>query len=253
MEIEFLKKDKDEISFIIKGINNSLANAIRRSVSEIPILAVEYVEFFKNSSALYDEIIAHRLGLVPLEQDEALKRKEECECKGKGCSRCTVKLKLEEKGPKMVLAKDLKGPIKAIFGEMPLVWLDKDQEISANIICSLGIGLDHAKYTPGLVYFRGVPEIEVKGSCDNCNECISLCPEKALTLVNKKLKLDPIKCTACNYCVEQCKKEAIQIKVSKKDFIFVVESFGQLTPKQIFIKAIESLNRNLDLLAKKIK
>jgi len=76
----------------------SLMNAIRRSVNYIPTLAVETLEISKNDSALYDEIIAHRMGLVPL-KNEGLRLPEECDCKGKGCGKCTVKFKLKAKGP----------------------------------------------------------------------------------------------------------------------------------------------------------
>ena len=50
--------------------NESLANAVRRSLSEVAILAVDEVEIFKNDSALYDEVLAHRIGLIPLKTDK---------------------------------------------------------------------------------------------------------------------------------------------------------------------------------------
>ena len=52
----------------------SLANAIRRSVLEIPIMAIDNVEISKNDSALYDEIIAHRLGLIPIKTSKTIKQ-----------------------------------------------------------------------------------------------------------------------------------------------------------------------------------
>ncbi len=47
-----------------------LANALRRSVDEIPVLAINEVDIYKNDSALYDEIIAHRLGLIVLKNQK---------------------------------------------------------------------------------------------------------------------------------------------------------------------------------------
>ena len=41
-------------------ISESLANAVRRSLSEVPTLAIDEVEIFSNDSALYDEMLAHR-------------------------------------------------------------------------------------------------------------------------------------------------------------------------------------------------
>ena len=48
----------------------SLANAIRRSVNEVPILAIDEVDIYKNDSALYDQILAHRFGLIPLKNQK---------------------------------------------------------------------------------------------------------------------------------------------------------------------------------------
>ena len=60
--MEIVQQSADKL--ILKlTIPESLANAIRRSVSEIPVLAIDEVEIFKNDSALYDEFLAHRLGL----------------------------------------------------------------------------------------------------------------------------------------------------------------------------------------------
>ena len=55
--------------------NEPLANAIRRSVSEVPTLAIDEVEIFKNDSALYDEVLAHRFGLVPLKMEKSMNSK----------------------------------------------------------------------------------------------------------------------------------------------------------------------------------
>ena len=67
MEIKILNKTQDKLVFTVNGINSTLANTLRRLMAvEVPVLAIDLVEFTKNSSALYDEIIAHRLGLVPL-------------------------------------------------------------------------------------------------------------------------------------------------------------------------------------------
>ena len=72
MEIRVLSNNKDEgkLSFIMKDTTPAFANTLRRiMIDEVPTMAVEDVEFRKNNSILYDEIIAHRLGLTPLTTD----------------------------------------------------------------------------------------------------------------------------------------------------------------------------------------
>lgn len=256
MKIEKIQKKEDKVTFLVKGIRNSIANAIRRSVMEIPTLAIDSVEFYKNDSALYDEILAHRFGLVPLKAPKNFVLPEKCSCKGKGCLKCTAILKLKAKGPATVYSSDLKTKgAEVVFKEIPLVILAKDQEIELVAEARLGTGKQHAKHTPGLLWFNSYPIVTIKG-CKNCSECVSICPKKAISLKGSEITIDPLKCDLCNACVEFTRRKEkceIIIEPSSEDFIFYVESFGQLAPEEIFVEAINSLNENLDELAKALE
>jgi len=50
--------------------------------------------------------------------------------------------------------------------------------------------------------------------CTNCNTCIKICPEKAITANNKKLVFDYKKCIRCYCCSEMCQYGAIDLKYS---------------------------------------
>lgn len=71
---DFRYTDKTTISFNIKNINSTLVNALRRIViAEIPTLAfnTEPLEesdasITKNTSALHNEFLLHRIGLIPI-------------------------------------------------------------------------------------------------------------------------------------------------------------------------------------------
>lgn len=53
-----------------RGIDASFVNAIRRILlAEVPTMALEHVYMWQNSSILHDEVLAHRIGLVPLNVD----------------------------------------------------------------------------------------------------------------------------------------------------------------------------------------
>ncbi len=254
MKIEKLKSSEDKISFLIKEIDFSLVNAIRRNVSEIPVLAVDTVEFYKNDSALYDEILAHRIGLVPLKTPKNFTLREDCSCDGKGCLKCTAALKLKAKGPKIVYSSELKGKgAEPVFGEMPLVTLEKDQELELSAEATLGKAKDHAKFSCGLAWFASLPEITIKG-CNSCGKCIEICPHKAISAKDNSIVIDPLRCDMCEACVDMCKeiKDAIKIKPSQTDFIFNIESFGQIPAKEIFMESLKSLDNNLKLLEKAV-
>ena len=52
------------------GIDASIANAFRRILmAEIPTMAIEKVYIYNNTSVMHDEILAHRLGLIPIAVD----------------------------------------------------------------------------------------------------------------------------------------------------------------------------------------
>ena len=74
IKIKDYDKKQGKLSFVT-DMSISLANAIRRSVLEIPIMAIDEVEIVKNDSALYDEILAHRIGLIPLKTDKSINEK----------------------------------------------------------------------------------------------------------------------------------------------------------------------------------
>lgn len=251
MNIKILKSDNDEVVFLIKGIDYVIANTIRRAIiNEVPSLAIEDIEFIKNNSALYDEMLAHRLGLVPLTSDlKSYVLREECKCEGKGCHNCQLVFSLKANGPCTVYASDIKtkdSKVKPVYPKMVIVKLLKGQDLEAEGIIVLGKGKEHQKFSPGLAYYRAYPEFEIK-SCSACEECVKACPKKILKLDGKKVKvIDIEKCDLCKACEEKCKEGAIKVNGSKTDFIFIIEPWGQLSAKEILMSVADILDEKLD-------
>merc|ERR1719386_148072 len=86
--------------FTLYNTDTSVANALRRIIhAEVPTMAVELVNVEVNDTVLYDEFIAHRLGLLPLssvgvgdlpkDEDDGYRFAHECVCYD-GCPYCTV-------------------------------------------------------------------------------------------------------------------------------------------------------------------
>ena len=66
LNVEFHQNDPFLASFSLIGLDASLANAFRRILlAEIPTLAIENVYIENNTSVIQDEVLAHRLGLIP--------------------------------------------------------------------------------------------------------------------------------------------------------------------------------------------
>ncbi|MBU1136577.1 MAG: DNA-directed RNA polymerase subunit D [Nanoarchaeota archaeon] len=244
------KKTPEKVEFV-EEISESLANAIRRSASEIPILAIDEIEFIKNDSVLYDEVLALRLGLIPLKTPKDMIIREKCSCKGKGCSKCSIQLKICEKGPCVVYSKSMKGKTEAVYAEIPIVNLVQNQELELIATAKIGTGKEHTKFSPGLVYYRNVAEIETDSNCDSCKECVEACPQKILKINKNKIEfIDKYKCDLCESCVEECKKHGkncIKI-IPGKEIAFFIESWGQIPAEEIFYQAVKIIKNNLNQL-----
>jgi DNA-directed RNA polymerase subunit D len=239
----------NSLTLTLKEIDPSTANAIRRVIlSEVPTLAIETVRITENSSSLYDEIIAHRLGLIPIKTDLKLFNfREECKCKGKGCPSCTLELTLDVDGKKefqTVYSQSLKSKdpkLKPIEG-IPIVRLGKNQKISLEAEAVLGTGEEHAKWQSAVAGYKYYPIIKISSKCNMCKECIDACPLNILKATKTKITVTDKKlCTLCNSCAEVCDEDAISVKGDDRRFIFKIESQGALPPKEIFKTACEIL------------
>lgn len=159
MKVSNITKTDDIISFNVSGIDTRLVNALRRIIiSEVPVMAIEKITFYDNTSILNDEILAHRLGLIPLKTDlKTYNLPSDCTCHGKGCGKCTTTLKLEIEGPKTVYASDLKSKDKdvvPVYGKTPIAKLTKGQRIKLEATAQLGTGAEHTKWQGGLAAYE---------------------------------------------------------------------------------------------------
>ncbi len=145
MKLVLDKKHGNRIEFIAKGVSTSMANMFRRySISRVPVLAIEAVTFYDNTSAFWDEYIAHRLGLMPILTPDKLPEDVE------------VVFSLDAEGPKTVYASDMTSSDKDIAvakGNISIVTLGPNQRLRFEGRAVLGIGRTHAKFQSGLVSY----------------------------------------------------------------------------------------------------
>lgn len=71
-KVHILEIEEDNMVFDMSGIDVAVTNAFRRVLlSEVPTMAIEKVFITNNNGVLRDELLAHRLGLIPIKVDPA--------------------------------------------------------------------------------------------------------------------------------------------------------------------------------------
>ena len=157
-----IKKTNDQIVFS-SDMGISLANSIRRYFNNVPVVAIDELEISKNESPLYDETIAHRVGLVPLKM-------------GKG--KVSDKISLDVKRQGIVYSGDFKGGPEPVYGTIPLTTLDKGQEIKFKATLKKGKGIEHSKFSPGIMFYRNLVSLTVDK--EFYDEIKRVCPENEI-------------------------------------------------------------------------
>lgn len=231
-----VEKKDDSITFTAE-ISETLANAIRRYINHVPIIAVDEVEIFKNDSPLYDETIAHRIGLIPLKMEKSAKKNPQ--------------LKLSTKKEGFVLSDEFKGEADPVYNNIPITYLNNGQELEIVATTKTGTGTEHSKFSPGLMFYRNVAEIfldkefseEVKKACDN----------EIKQKGNKIVIVDNLKQEVGDICEEISSKHGRAPEVDlKNELVITLESFGQMKSEDIFKKSLDELRKDLDEVSKKI-
>lgn len=256
VEIKLLEKDEKNLRLLIRGADVPFMNALRRNMlSEVPCMAIDEVIMIENSSVLQDEILAHRLGLIPLTTDlDSYNLPEECSCESElGCNLCRVSLTLDaeaEEGTTTVYSEELTSEnpdVSPVSTNIPLVKLAKGQKLKLEAYSRLGKGKDHAKWQPvSPCAYRYFPRINIRSQeCDACTECVDICPQNVLAKKDEKIEINDLTaCTLCQDCVNACPHEppAIDVSWEEGSFIFNIESTGVLPPERILREAINLLD-----------
>lgn len=101
LQVKVTELDDRHTAFVVEGVDLALANSLRRTImADLTTIAIHSVEFEENTSVLPDEMIAHRLGLIPLNSedlDKYLKNwQRDCTCLSY-CDDCSIELALSVK------------------------------------------------------------------------------------------------------------------------------------------------------------
>ena len=142
MKLILDKKHGNRVEFLISGISLSFANLLRRyALSRVPVLAIDTVTFYDNTSAFWDEYLSHRIGLLPVTTPD--KTPEDAE----------IIFSLDAEGPKTVYSSEMQSSDKEISipKKIPIATLGPNQHLRLEGKAVLGTARKHAKFQAGLV------------------------------------------------------------------------------------------------------
>ncbi|MCP1715559.1 DNA-directed RNA polymerase subunit D [Methanocalculus alkaliphilus] len=268
MEIVFGRLDESVAQFTLSSTSVAFANSLRRSMmGEVPTLAIEDIRIYDNTSVLFDEMLAHRIGMIPLKTDlSRFVRKEDCTCEGVGCPHCQVTFTITVEGPKTVMSGDMisddpmTGPVEA---NVPIVKLWGDQKLVLEAVAVLNIGTEHAKWQPTIACgYKEYPVIDVTDRCDGCGMCVDECPRNVLEVKGQTVRVVDGKleaCSLCRLCEKACigtgigEESAIIIDTDETKFLFVVEGDGSLSARQIVEEGLRYIRTRSDSLVEALQ
>ncbi|XP_052767078.1 DNA-directed RNA polymerases I and III subunit RPAC1-like [Mya arenaria] len=279
--IEVGRLAADELEFDMIGIDAAIANAFRRILlSEVPTMAIEKVHIFNNTSIIQDEVLAHRLGLIPIKADPRLfqyKQNPDADPTEEDTIQFELKVKCT-RNPKTddpdnmykdhkVTTRHLKwvpiGNQANIFkeGDIRPVHVTEDepiliaklrpgQELDLKLFCVKGIGQDHAKFSPvATASYRLLPEITLlKPVTGELAVKLQKCFSSGVIEIDtvdgeKKARVAHPRKDTCSREVMRHDdlKDCVKLCRVRDHFIFNVESTGILPPEVLVSQAIQVL------------
>lgn len=298
--IAILSMAEQSATFEVRDTDTSVVNALRRvMISEVVTMAIDLVTFEENTSVLNDEIIAHRLGLIPLKyqyredtrRDFMLMSSErdiqrrfrftrDCDCENY-CEKCAVEFQLNvtARAPMIVTSNDLQGPRDVVpvhFATrdelsgsnddgIAIVKLGRGQVLKLTAVAKLGIGKEHAKWSPvSKCVFRPQPHVSLDHEALRNlpkrlrDEVVAVAPagvlgyeddperpgEQRICVKNEAAILDFVDDIAL-FTQAVNNKPMISAFASDTNFIFDIESVGSIPVDEIVLSAITELRRKL--------
>ncbi|MEM0373430.1 MAG: DNA-directed RNA polymerase subunit D [Sulfolobales archaeon] len=268
--VEIIELNDRKARFILKNSYVAFANALRRiMISEVPVMAISEFAILNNTSPIYDEILTHRLSLIPLTTDlDRFNLPEKCTCGGVGCSRCQVTLILDVKADeesRTVYSRDIVSNdpyVRPVSEDFPIAKLSIGDEILIEMYARLGKGKDNARFQPvSACAYKYLPNIIVNtSSCKKCRSngkltCVDACPKGVLDVGDNGFPYlrEPLGCNLCKACVEVCEYNAIKLEPDNRSFVFYIESTGSLPISKIVYTAATILAEKCDDFLIKLK
>lgn len=232
--MKVLNEDEKTLVLLSDKETPALLNAMRRAIiSEIPAMSIDEVDFYENNSALFNDYLANRMGMIPLTWEDGIE----------DGAKIAFSLNAEAvEEIKTVYSRDLVSSdekIKVYSENIPVAVLNKGQKLRLEAFAVKGTAKIHARFQSALASYGKAGEFKAAEKCRKCSN-----PLVAFQgLAGKKdLPENSFLCANCS------KPEG-----EGKEFLFVVESFNNLSAREQYSRALKVMEEKSKALAKEFK
>ncbi len=271
MKVKLRKNEKFFTQVEFEDVNYSFVNSIRRSlVSMVPCLAIHEVDFhmgslgayvdeesgeekeYESISAMFNEIVAHRIGMLPIPTDEKTVEAF-ADSIGNDSEQPEIMYSLHKQGPCTVYSGDLEpvnGDASLVIPEtsVPIVKLAEGQAILVYAKAKMGTARQHAKWqTVVAPRFYQAPTLTVTPGKGSKTVIDKVGKENFKKKGKNHVIEDPVKAheaikKAESLWNDEDAKKAMTVTRNKTHFILEFETTGAMEAKLALEQALKSLD-----------
>jgi DNA-directed RNA polymerase subunit D len=231
-DVEFVEREDREARFLVRGVTPAFANGIRRAmVADVPTMAIDTVRFIENSSVMFDEQLALRLGLVPLTTPP----------EGEFGEDESVTLSIDVEGPATAYSGDLVSSdelVRPADENVPIIDLKDDQRLEAEADAIVNRGKNHAKHQGGVaVGYRHLQRVNV---VDDLPEF----EEQEPQIVRGVIEEDGELVSTTEFDHDLSKRypgKDVRLEDVPNAFVFHVETDGSFTVEELVTRAADTI------------
>ncbi|WP_136715210.1 DNA-directed RNA polymerase subunit D [Halorientalis salina] len=236
-DVTFIERGDREARFLVRDITPAFANGIRRAmIADVPTLSIDEVRVIENSSVMFDEQIAHRLGLVPLTTPDDYEIGE------------TTTLALDVEGPGTAYSGDMvsqDAQVEPADKNVPIIDLkdpegsETPQRLEVEADAVYDRGREHAKHQGGVaVGYRHLQTVEVVGDTDEFGEDE---PHILRGVIEDDGELVPTE-EFDNDLTNRFPGKELVVEDVPNAFVFHVETDGSFTVEELVTQAVDTLH-----------
>ena len=273
MKVNIRKMDDYYAQVEFKNVNYSFVNSVRRSlISMVPCLAIHEIDFhmgslgsyvdeesgeereYESTSAMFNEIISHRIGMLPIPTDE-----ETIKAFGSttddDAKQPDIMYSLHKQGPCTVYSSDLEAvnsdnSLTIPESNVPIVKLGEGQAILVYARAKMGNAKRHAKWQCVVApRFYQAPTLMVAPGKGSKTVLDTVGKSKFKKKGKGHVIEDPIEAHEALKVLEQLwndedAQSAIEVSAKKDHFVFEFETNGAMKAKLALGQALKALDKH---------